>query len=116
MVQTAVAIVQGVAAVVQGTAAVVLVKITRDYVHLTQRLAVASEAQVELLRAERGKDKSAALAELTELAKFLRERLQQLPGPGPDAQQSAAGRILEATLPSEKDMDRLRELAARIGS
>ena len=103
------------AAVVQAGVAVLLYRITRDYVRLTGRLAVAGEAQVELLRAQRDETRGAELKQLTALAQSLLERLRQLPGPNADAQQRADALIKNAVLPADEELQELRRLAAAVG-
>src|SRR6266516_6746116 len=103
------------AAVVQAGVAVALFKITRDYVRLTQRLAVASEAQVELLRAERDAERSEPLRRLQSLAKMLLACLHKLPGPGAESQQQAARLFGDAVLPADAELQEFQAAAAAVG-
>lgn len=107
--------VQALAAAVQAGAAVILLKVTRDYVKLTQRLAVAGEAQVEILRAARDEQHSEPLREMAETARHLLNALRQLPGPGEEARQRANTLIRGAVLPPDEELARLRSLAAKVG-
>jgi hypothetical protein len=104
---------QALAAIVQAGVAIALYRITKSYVELTGRLAIASEAQVELLRAERSETRSNQLKHLSLLAQSLLKHLRQLPGP---ADQQRADRLIrEAILPTDQQLDELRNLAAAVG-
>ena len=116
-------------AAVQAVATIVLVGVTAVYVYLmrqqvktsrqdlefTRRLAVASEAQVELLRADRDDERRAPLRQLTALAQSLLAHLQQLPGPGAEAERRADALIKNAVLPTDEDLQELRRLAVAVG-
>jgi hypothetical protein len=104
---------QALAAIVQAGVAIALYRITKSYVELTGRLAIASEAQVELLRAERSETRSNQLKQLSLLAQSLLKHLRQLPGPA--SQQRADRLIREAILPTDQQLDELRNLAAAVG-
>jgi hypothetical protein len=106
---------QAVAAMLQAGVAVALLLITRRYVQLTGRLAAATEAQVEILRAERDEKRSERLKQLAGLAQRLLTALEQLPGPGRDAQQRAHSLITNAVLPQDDELQELRRLANAIG-
>jgi len=103
------------AATVQAGVAVALYRITRKYVELTGRLAVASESQVEFLRAERDEVRSANLKQLGLLSQALLASIRSLPGPGTEARQRADSMIRGATLPSDEQLDELRKAAAQVG-
>src|SRR6266566_5397615 len=103
------------AAVLQAGVAVALFKITRDYVHLTRRLAAASEAQVELLRAERDEERSAPLRRLRSLAQMLLTRLRQLPDTSVEAVQQAATLFANAVLPTDAELQEFHSVAAAVG-
>lgn len=91
------------------------------YVDLTARLAASSEAQVEFLRAERelkhaerDQLQQATVDQFRQVAKALLGRLQQLPGPGPEARQAADRLFRGAILPSDADLKELVTLATAI--
>lgn len=107
--------VQAFAAILQAGAAVVLLKLTGEYVKLTQRLTLAGEAQVEILRAERDEKRAEPLREMGQTAQHLLNALRQLPGPGEAARQRADALIRGAILPPDEDLARLRSLAAKVG-
>jgi len=103
------------AAVLQALVAIALYRITRRYVDLTGRLAAASEAQVEILRAEKDEKRSEPLQQLAALSRTLLSALQELPGPGKEAQSRADSLIRNAVLPSDSELQELRRLAATVG-
>jgi hypothetical protein len=103
------------AAVIQAGVAIALYKITKEYVRLTGRLAAASEAQVELLRAERDDERSAPLRRLRSLAKRLLSGLQQLPDGSPEAVQQAATLFANAILPADPELQEFHAVATEVG-
>jgi hypothetical protein len=120
--ETKAAWLQALAAVLQAGVAVGLFVITKRYVELTARLAASSEAQVqlmradrELMRAEKNQRQQATVEQFRQVARMLLGRLQQLPGRGPEARQAADRLFRGAVLPSEAELKELVDLATAIG-
>jgi hypothetical protein len=106
---------QAFAAILQAGVAIALFLITKRYVALTDRLANSSEAQVELLRADRDLARQGNKDALKALADSIRDRLATLPTDTVEGRRTADTVLRAANVPTDAELQELRRLSATVG-